>query len=105
MLLKNLKRFFLFGYQKRTRGFSDDDTWNLDVTIAKFILPRLIKFREKNNGYPYGMSESEYAQILDDMIYSFDAITKQWDKDFVADNDRIQKGLDLFAKYYRALWW
>lgn len=28
------------------------ETWNLDYTIAKFVLPRLKLFKKLNNGYP-----------------------------------------------------
>ena len=28
------------------------ETWRLDVTLAKYIIPRLKKFKELNNGYP-----------------------------------------------------
>lgn len=32
------------------------ETWSLDITFAKYIVPRLKKFKELNNGYP-GMDE------------------------------------------------
>ena len=104
-LPKKLKRLFRFSYQKQKRGFSDKDTWNLDVTFARFIVPRLIRFKEMNHGFPADLTDDSWNSILDDMIYSFESITKEFDHNFVPDNDRIQKGLDLFAKYYRGLWW
>ena len=35
-----------FTKQRLERGFDDSETWNLDLTIAKFVLPRLESFKE-----------------------------------------------------------
>ena len=53
------------------------ETWNLDYTIAKFVLPRLKLFKKLNNGYPgrEGMeTEEEWDEALDKMIWSFEQI-------------------------------
>lgn len=53
------------------------DTWNLDVTFAEFILPRLKLFKKLNNGYP-GIEEADtpekWDQILDKIILTFEYI-------------------------------
>ena len=36
-------------YQKITRGFTDEEIWNLDNTIAKWLLPRLKYLKENTN--------------------------------------------------------
>ena len=46
-------------YQKVRRGYSDDELWNLDATIAEWIVPRLKTFKEKNCGYPIDVSSKE----------------------------------------------
>jgi len=132
-----------FLYQKITRGFSDDVTWDIHCDISKFVLPRLKRYKELTNGYPGGLDEQQWNEILDKMIYAFERIVKNDEWDFVKyppdydfgwttkqsithpeydeavfNDDRkpdytefdevqkkIQEGLDLFAKYYRNLWW
>jgi len=113
-------------WQRRTRGFSDDETWGLNTTIATFIVPRLKRFKELYNGWPDGMTPKEWDDIIDKMIWSFEYIivTGDMDKydewiikqnridktphekrDYSKDQEKSQEGLDLFAKYVTDLWW
>ena len=94
-------------YNKKLRkdlkqnGFDKSECWNLDITIAKFILPRLKYFKENTISYPQvDIGLDGWHEILDKMIYSFDEILK----DDSTDQDKIQEGLELFAKYYVNLW-
>ena len=83
------------------------DTWNLDWAIAKFVHPRLVRFKEVTNGYP-GFLESidEWYEILDKMIIAFELIIKGdlWGTS-EDDHKKMEEGLDLFRKYYFHLWW
>ena len=45
------KRFWKFLYQKLTRGWTDAETWSLDYTFAKYMLPRLERYEELTKGY------------------------------------------------------
>ena len=108
----------------------DFDVWSLDHTLSTIIHPALVRLKEIKHGYPQlfedGMVtphhwdrqlhfdfidenvENEFLikkwdDILDKMIYSFGKIMEddyfdheEWEK--------IQEGLDLFAKYYFNLW-
>jgi len=106
------RRIFKFAYQKITRGFSDRDTWSLDHTIANYILPRLKRFKEVNNGHPTHLSEDEWDSILDEMIYAMEYTATQWTDDWddtnfnVQENwDRYLQGMKYFGKYFHHLWW
>ena len=97
---------------KNKTGVSPDETWNLDISIAKFLVPRLKAFKNMTNGYPMNLSEeygknafNEWIKILDQMIYAFKLIEN--DKMIYSEdqNKKIEKGLDLFRKYFRDLWW
>lgn len=72
----------------------DKDCYNLDMTIAKFVLPRLRYFREHSEDYPgklepyVGWSEDhptgtepydEWMEILDKMILAFQYVIEQFD--------------------------
>ena len=107
IFFKFLPRSAKHFYQKCTRGFSDRDTWNIDVTTAKFVLPRLKKFKELTNGHPYEITWEEWVEILDKMIYAFETCSS--DDDYcgcdVTDGKKIQEGFELFGKYYVSLWW
>ena len=103
---------------------------DLDITIARFILPRLMVFKEHCERTPnLTMTREEWVQILDKMIYAFDRIACQTEEDTpeykayikaiwnneqdLADLKRdakaslkpISEGLSLYHKYYRSLWW
>ena len=41
-----IKRAIKHWWQRRTRGWDDSDTYSLDITIAKFALPRFKRLRE-----------------------------------------------------------
>jgi len=102
-------RDFRHWWQRRTRGWDDSDTWGLDGTIAEFVLPRLRRFKELNNGFPgHDLTWESWNAALDDMIYAMDICdqekTSSQDDDTV-DWERVQRGLELFGKHFRDLWW
>lgn len=84
------------------------DTWNLDYAIAKFVLPRLKRFKDVTNGYPVTLScIEEWYEVLDRMIVAFEIIVKGGAGFFYSKDEKkiINEGLDLFRKYYFELWW
>lgn len=104
-------------YQRLTRGWDDRELWSLDVTISKFVLPRIKRLKEIKHGWPDRTKEdgTEYTwedwnADLDEMIWSFEYQIRQWDldpsmeKDWQAQEKRCSKGMELFGKYFRALW-
>ena len=73
-----VEKMALYKKQRIERGFDDTELWNLEYTIAKYILPRLIEFRKVMNGYPGDVeSFDEYEEIVDKMIYAFDHIVNE----------------------------
>lgn len=103
-----IKRACVFWWQRRTRGFDDSETWSMDQTLSIHILPRLKRFKQVNNGTPYGLTEEQWNEILDKMIYSFEFASNE-DKYFYShkqwEYDKFKEGIKLFAKYFSALWW
>lgn len=53
------------------------ETYSLDVNLAKYIIPRLKKFKKLNNGYP-GIGEMDtpekWDEALDKMIQAFEYV-------------------------------
>ena len=107
-----------------------EELYDLDVTIARFILPRLMAYKQHCERTPcINMSREEWNEILDKMIYAFERIACQTEEDTpeykayikaIWDNEEdladlkraakaslkpISEGLSLYHKYYRSLWW
>jgi len=82
-----------------------DDLFNLDRTIAEWVLPKLIKFREVTPSYP-GSCESleEWRGILDKMISSFRIVVDSVALGSAEEDKEFDEGMRLFAEYFRALW-
>lgn len=100
------KRARKFLWQRVTRGWDDSETWSLDHSLAKLILPRLKRFKQITIGIPGDMKEQEWNDILDKMIATFEfaASEERWSAT-PEDYDKHKEGLQLFAEYYWALWW
>ena len=109
---KKDKRYGEYVKQLNKNGFSDTETFALDSVISEFILPRLKRFKDINNGFPMGLTPEKWDEILDKMIFAFDWSYNR-DKSMVKkanqlDKDnyvRYQEGMKLFAEYYHELWW
>lgn len=111
-LEKKDERYKKHKQQIKDRGFCDAETWALDSIVSRFILPRLIRFKELNNGFPYGYTFQQWQVAIDDMIFAFDWNLTCEDKCDTMKKSEIRKawirhrrGLNLFAKHFRDLWW
>lgn len=103
-----MRRSFRHWWQRRTRGWDDSETWNLDVTASRFILPRLRRFKRITRGYPAELTEEGWNAILDDMIYALEVCVRSNEEVLGADEadwDRVERGLEAMGKWWRALWW
>lgn len=106
LVVRSVKYFF----QRRTRGWDDSETWSLDFHMAKFLVPRLKRFKQLNCAYPYGLTFEEWEQELDEMIFAFEwyADDRRWDRfgiEYADDWKRAEAGAELFGKRYNCLWW
>jgi hypothetical protein len=112
-----IKRSIKHWWQRRTRGWDNSDTWSLDYTIAKFVLPRLKKFEEVTCGVPGCLQdkgetleerEKVWHNMLKDMIFAMEMVIEDGDECVMMDDprwERYEKGMDYFHEYFRALWW
>lgn len=99
-----LKRQIKFWLQRRIRGWSDDELWNLDYTISQFVLPRLKAFRANPTGHPACYTSEEWEAIIDKMIRAFELSMD--DSSLFSDEAKaeIDAGLKLFGENMRGLW-
>ena len=80
-------------------------TWSLDISLAQFLLPRLRVFKRQYLKSTVENPEGLTKLKLNKMLYSFRAIAKEehlWATP--EQQQKIQEGLDLFAKHYMELW-
>lgn len=112
---KNYKKSKKF---HKKNGFYYEETWNLDSSIAAFVLPRLIYFRDNFQGVPLdyctyeedgytvtNMTEAveNWKKDIATMIEAFYYIIKD-DYNDKKHKDIIKKGLKLFSKKFQNLW-
>jgi hypothetical protein len=96
-------------FRRKIRGYSDSEWYNFNTETAKYIIPRLKHLRNNLHAWPAGkdvQTPEDWEKILDEMIWTFEFINSD-DFDYVKDKsqwDRMQEGLNLFAKYYVDLW-
>lgn len=100
---------------RKKRGLSKirkEELWGLDVTLAKYILPRLIKFKDINNmSYPSNFeNHEEWHKTIDKMIYSFEYVIERnykIYKDLEEEKkiyEKYKEGMQLFSEHFMDLW-
>jgi hypothetical protein len=106
------KRYNKYRKQLKANGFCDTELWNLNSTIAEFILPRLYRYRNHHMGYPGCLkSDEEWISILDDMIFAFlwSLECEDWPQKLNKTQEkkhwqRFNKGMRVFGKYFMTMW-
>jgi len=102
----------MYKQQRFENGFDDTETWHMDRTIALFIIPRLKKFIEINNGIPIGETVESYNEKLRFIISAFEnyyATNKYYES--VDDNERkqltedVKLAVEYLSKLWFELWW
>jgi len=101
-------------YPFETVPIHDHETYSLDSTIARFILPRLKRYRvEISCGLTWGcFSEFEDGKkrttdAVDGMIAAFQIIASDdyWHDKYDSEKGKtLDAGMDLFHKYFYNLW-
>ena len=109
---KDLETREMYKQQRFENGFDDTETWHMDRTIALFIIPRLKKFIEINNGIPIGETVESYNEKLRFIISAFEnyyATNKYYES--VDDNERkqltedVKLAVEYLSKLWFELWW
>lgn len=90
----------------KKNGFRFEECWNLDVQIARFVLPRLMHLKKVKIGHPANLnSMDEWDEIMDKMIEAFYLLlSNSYIPKSTEDEEKIKEGLALFAEYFQALW-
>ena len=109
---KDLATREMYKQQRFEQGFDDTETWHMDRTIALFIIPRLKKFIELNNGIPTGETVESYDEKLKFIISAFEnyyATNKYYDSVDDAERkqltDDVKKAVEYLSELWFELWW
>ena len=93
-------------------GFDDTETWHLDRTMALFIIPRLKRFMEVNNGIANGETEESYYEKLRFIIQAFEnyyATDKYFNSVDIEERkkltDDVRLAVENLSKLWFELWW
>jgi hypothetical protein len=98
--------------QRFENGFDDTETWHIDRTLALFIIPRLKRFIEVNNGIPNGETVESYNEKLNFIISAFENYyatdryyqsTDSAEREQLADD--VRKAVGLLSNLWFELWW
>ena len=109
---KDLATREMYKQQRFEQGFDDTETWHMDRTIALFIIPRLKKFIELNNGIPSGETVESYDEKLKFIISAFEnyyATNKYYESVDDAERkqltDDVKQAVEYLSKLWFELWW
>ncbi len=97
-------RAIRFWWQRRTRGWDDSVTWNLDQEITAWLAPRLRRFRELHDGFPSDSSPYAWDAELDEMVWAAEWYAENaWQVE--QDEERSLRGLQQVITRLHHLWW
>ena len=118
MPIRTIKRDIKYWFQRRIRGWSDDETWNLDYEFIKWVNSRFKKYKEKAVGavdleyhkFKYKRKEYTQLQLIDRVIELTDEIlTDEYWNLIYTDAERLEKikyeVFDIFKLIYGVMWW
>ena len=98
--------------QRFEQGFDDTETWHIDRTLALFIIPRLKRFIEVNNGIPNGETVESYNEKLNYIINAFEnyyATDRYYQSTDSAERkqltDDVRKAVNYLSNLWFELWW
>ena len=78
-----LRRRIKFFFQRLFRGWDNSETWDLEYSFHKWLLPRLKKFRELTCAYPCFYNKlDDWQKELDRRIAQLDSILNINEFDF-----------------------
>ncbi len=96
--------------QRESQGFDDTETWHLDRTLALFLIPRLERFIQVNNGFPTNETEQSYDEKLNFILNSFKEYyyNENEEVSLEIEKERLnnaKKAAVLLGELWFDLWW
>ena len=64
-------------FQRAFRGFSDGDTWDIDLWFLTTMKSMLQQFIDNTHGFPIEFTEKEWKAYVNHMIYLRDEMDEE----------------------------
>lgn len=113
MKIKVIKRNIRYWFQRRTRGWSDDETWNLDYEFIKWINSRFKKFKEKAGKivdlefHTFIYKKKKYTQL--ELIDKVIELSDEYINNTFSFEDKLDpiknEIFDIFKLIFWCMWW
>ena len=96
--------------QRDENGFDDTETWHLDKTVALFLIPRIKRYIQVNNGFPAGMTEELYNEKLNYIVKAFEEyyLDENVEVSLELEKERLsnaKKAVAILGEIWFDLWW
>lgn len=114
---KDINRKVKYTYQRLTKGYSDDQCFNLGWHIVKFVSPRIKRLMEFDNSFtPFfdenGIQDPNSYKRWREVLYKIDkacdlCISEEDPSSPLLTNENrkeMQEGFELLGKYLTNLW-
>lgn len=116
MKLRTIKQNIKYWVQRRTRGWSDDETWNLDYEFIKWINSRFKRYKKlasKNicltyHNFTYKGKEYTQLELIDKVIEISNIVVNEdkWFSKNFEELDPIKNEIfDIFKLIFWTMWW
>lgn len=113
MKLRTLKRNIKYWFQRRTRGWSDDETWNLDCEFIKWVNSRFKKYKEEAGKivdlefHKFQYEGKEYTQL--ELIDKVIKLSNEYIDTNLLFEDKLgsikDEIFDIFKLIFWTMWW
>jgi hypothetical protein len=106
----NVKKNIELYKEKMKKTYCASDLYNMDSTISKMLLPKMLEqFRKNTHGYPCNLTEKEWDKILLKLIWFFNEIITNQGYGCSCEesqkyNNKIIECQNLLGKYFLDLW-
>ena len=90
--------------QLKRQGWTDSDTWSLDITFARFIVPRLKRYKTLYK--KTCVADKNKLKDIDIMIEGFSLAASE--KHLTYNKSvckKVEDALDAFKRSFFSLWW
>lgn len=111
MLITDQLRKIKYAYQRATRGYSDEDWWDIGGFLSKIVPKMVRKLKEDGIGHPMTLTEKQWASILEKIAVGFEAYDELLDELPLPSSGRYKTlekrwktGSSLFVEWMHSLW-
>lgn len=110
-----------YGFQRMFKGYDNVDTFEIFDRFIERYIKIITEFRNNHCGYPYNLTEEEWDNVLDEMLYHLHYmkeddvieelkkdVPKSWNPSYKNINEIMEKHKNeffkLFSEYFYNLW-